>query len=196
MLFTESKYTRWYYMIIERAASEGRTKKHSVYYEGHHIVPKSLGGDKGKKNIVLLTGREHFICHLLLTKMCVQPAHRLSMLLCMRGFRKKMKGSHSYETARKLHALGLSLLSKGKPGRKLTQETKEKLRVANLGKKQSQETIQKRLEKTKLVEAQRAAKISRGNRGKKRTPEQLERYRAAQKNAPWKLKKAKLVPPP
>lgn len=39
------------------------------YTECHHILPKSLGGTDHKTNLVHLTAREHFICHLLLTKM-------------------------------------------------------------------------------------------------------------------------------
>lgn len=38
------------------------------YTECHHILPKSLGGSNDKNNLVNLTAREHFICHLLLTK--------------------------------------------------------------------------------------------------------------------------------
>lgn len=39
------------------------------YSERHHIIPKSLGGSNKKINIVRLTAKEHFIAHLLLTKM-------------------------------------------------------------------------------------------------------------------------------
>jgi len=38
------------------------------YTENHHILPKSLGGSDDKSNLVKLNAREHFICHLLLTK--------------------------------------------------------------------------------------------------------------------------------
>ena len=37
--------------------------------EKHHILPKSLGGTNDKNNLVYLTVREHFVAHLLLTKM-------------------------------------------------------------------------------------------------------------------------------
>jgi len=39
------------------------------YFEIHHILPKSIGGTDNKENLVSLTAKEHFICHLLLTKM-------------------------------------------------------------------------------------------------------------------------------
>ena len=38
------------------------------YTECHHIIPKSLGGSDNQSNLVNLLAREHFICHLLLTK--------------------------------------------------------------------------------------------------------------------------------
>jgi hypothetical protein len=47
-----------------------KEKKEGVYFERHHIVPLSLGGDKSysleSDNIVLLTAREHYIAHRLL----------------------------------------------------------------------------------------------------------------------------------
>ena len=36
--------------------------------EWHHICPTSMGGRDHPENVVLLTPREHFICHLLLFK--------------------------------------------------------------------------------------------------------------------------------
>ena len=63
--FIENKYKKWYFSIIENA--KNRTYIHSKY-EKHHIIPSSLGGNNSPDNIVLLTFREHFICHHLLTK--------------------------------------------------------------------------------------------------------------------------------
>ena len=62
-MYLENKYTRWYYAIIIAAQSQNRKKNNGVYYENHHILPKSLGGDNSKDNLVNLTAREHFICH-------------------------------------------------------------------------------------------------------------------------------------
>ncbi len=36
--------------------------------ENHHILPRSFGGSNVKANMVMLTTREHFLAHLLLTK--------------------------------------------------------------------------------------------------------------------------------
>jgi 5-methylcytosine-specific restriction endonuclease McrA len=67
MIFIDNKYAHWYYAIIHNA--QNRTT--SEYTETHHIIPKSLGGSNRKNNLVKLTSREHFICHLLLTKMVI-----------------------------------------------------------------------------------------------------------------------------
>lgn len=64
-MFIESKYKKWYYQIIDRS----NNRCINGYTEKHHIIPKSLGGSNSKDNLAILTAREHFICHWLLTKM-------------------------------------------------------------------------------------------------------------------------------
>jgi len=67
-MFLKNKYTKWYNnIILDAAARVNRTG----YYEKHHIVPKSIGGTNDKSNLIYLTAKEHFICHLLLTKMFI-----------------------------------------------------------------------------------------------------------------------------
>lgn len=92
-LILENKYSKWYFNIIERAKKSDRkrrNKNHSeyIYYEKHHIIPdcfyisnkafrngkcldsngKLEGDPNSPENLVLLTAKEHFICHLLLWK--------------------------------------------------------------------------------------------------------------------------------
>lgn len=38
------------------------------YSETHHIIPRCLGGTDDESNLVILTAREHFLAHYLLTK--------------------------------------------------------------------------------------------------------------------------------
>lgn len=61
-------YQQIYDQIIDRAKSESRQGGSDVYYEKHHIIPKCLGGSNKKENLVLLTAREHFLCHWLLIR--------------------------------------------------------------------------------------------------------------------------------
>jgi hypothetical protein len=79
-----NKYSKVYFNIIINAHSRAKTRKTAKkilgYVEGHHIVPKSICPELSKcgENIVYLTAREHFICHMLLTK-CVLVEYRHSM---------------------------------------------------------------------------------------------------------------------
>lgn len=66
-MFIENKYSKCYYNIVGRAKS--RLINSNIYTEKHHIIPKSCGGSNMKENLVRLTAREHFVCHLLLPKM-------------------------------------------------------------------------------------------------------------------------------
>lgn len=72
--FNETKYSRWYFAIIKRALNQQRSKGGQVYYERHHIVPKSIDPtlvdlNANPHNGVLLTAREHILCHWLLCYM-------------------------------------------------------------------------------------------------------------------------------
>jgi len=83
MIFINNKYTRIYYAIINRAKNRITTEK----TESHHIVPESFyltrtrkgrkgwldGNANDPENKVDLTLHEHFVCHLLLTKMVNTP---------------------------------------------------------------------------------------------------------------------------
>lgn len=69
-LCLSNKYTTWYCCLIQKALNRGSFAGEG-YYESHHILPKclGLGGETDKLNLVRLTAKEHFVCHLLLTKM-------------------------------------------------------------------------------------------------------------------------------
>ena len=58
-----------YKLIYDKLVERGQ-KRYDIkgYKERHHIVPRCMGGDDNKNNIVNLTAREHFICHKLLIK--------------------------------------------------------------------------------------------------------------------------------
>lgn len=59
-------YKYQYYKIIDYR--KNNPLPDDAYGENHHIKPKSEGGTNDKDNLVLLTAREHYICHLLLAK--------------------------------------------------------------------------------------------------------------------------------
>jgi len=94
--FKNNKYTTWYFAIIGNA---NERKVNNGYTENHHIIPKSLGGVNSKDNLVKLTGREHFIVHLLLIKM-VKDIDIISMVQAVVRFSHKVENSRQYELLR------------------------------------------------------------------------------------------------
>jgi len=95
--FVDNKYKKWYLSIIENAK-----KKKPDIYEKHHIIPKSLGGSNNEDNLVNLSLREHYICHLLLIKITKgDNQHKMLWALhrmCFSG--KYGNKSRLYETFR------------------------------------------------------------------------------------------------
>lgn len=97
--------------IIEKARSQNRIKSSTSYYEAHHIIPKCLGGTGScldwswHKNIVLLTAKEHYIIHKLLTR--IHPDNKkirqaYAIMTWRRGKDNKTfrPGSRSYQEAK------------------------------------------------------------------------------------------------
>ena len=72
-MFNDTKYTKWYNDIISAAMLRADNRKDANkllgYSERHHIIPKCLNGGNSKENLVYLSAREHFLCHLFLIKM-------------------------------------------------------------------------------------------------------------------------------
>ena len=144
-LFLENKYTKTYYAIINRAKS----RQIDSYKERHHIIPQSIGGSNLAENIAELTAREHFVCHLLLTKM-LQGENKKKMtfalwLLCnvKNPFQQEryIPTSLIYEKTRIVHAENMSRLLKGVKKTKIhwlnkqhTEDSKLKQSVVKRGK--------------------------------------------------------------
>lgn len=94
-------YQRIYDSIIANAKALDRSK-HTGYYELHHIVPRCLNGSDDSDNLVLLTPREHFICHYLLWK--ITPIRKLrDAILLFKGKDSMYYNSRLYEKARIFH---------------------------------------------------------------------------------------------
>jgi len=136
-------YSRIYNLIIERAKNENRIKGNGIYYERHHIIPKCLGGSNDSKNLVLLTGREHFICHHLLVRIHPNNAklvHAFWLMCNVKNLSQQNRHIPSasvYQEARELNAkLGASEETKRKMSRSRTgliqsAETKQKIGISN-----------------------------------------------------------------
>jgi hypothetical protein len=138
-------YQKVYNQIIERA----KTRQLKGYTEKHHIIPKCLGGNNDKKNLVELTAREHFICHRLLCELYPDNEKLKYCLWLMITGRKRWKFADDYNISSKVYEntkLTFSELMKTKKtnlGNKHSDETKQKMSQSHLGKKRTEETKQK-----------------------------------------------------
>ena len=86
-------YQRIYNQIIERA----QNRKLEGYKEKHHIIPKCIGGNDDKSNLVNLTAREHFLCHKLLCEIHPYNHKLLYALWLMAIGKQKNKKYDAYK---------------------------------------------------------------------------------------------------
>jgi len=179
-------YEKIYNRIIEKAKSDVERriahKKQGGYYEGHHIVPKCLGGSNEKENLVLLTAKEHFICHRLLCEIFTnEPKLKYALwMMCNIENRNQTRytvSSRIYERIKSEHSNFISSSMKGKvpwnKGVPQTEETKKKISVGNKGKKMPREAVEraKQLRKGYIHSEETRKKISEKNTGKTRSEE-------------------------
>lgn len=97
-------YKKHYDLLIKSRSKLNRTKNKVIYYESHHIIPKSMGGQNNKNNLILLTPREHFIAHWLLYKIYRNRATASAFYrMCHIGngkMKRYIPSSRTYEEAR------------------------------------------------------------------------------------------------
>lgn len=164
-MFKSNKYGKWYIAIIRKALSENREKKSGVYYESHHIIPRCMGG----KQTILLTAKEHFICHLLLP-FFTRNENRFKMINGIVAMKQQSDGqkrytSKNYELIRKLIAEKNSYIFKGKPkpvghgekvskarkGMKFSLEHRQNISKSQIGKMSGDLNISKRIDVRKKI---------------------------------------------
>lgn len=73
------------------------------YFERHHIIPKCMNGDNSKDNLVLLTAKEHYICHRLLCK--IYPGNFLLQNALLRMCSSKSNGQFRYSPSSRIYQL-------------------------------------------------------------------------------------------
>jgi len=132
-LLQETKYSKWYLNIIQNAQSQNRTKlskshEDYIYYENHHILPKSIFIEysnlkENSWNSVLLTSREHVLCHKLIFKHYdkINFTHgKIKMAWALEGMRVHSGENlnHSEETKEKMREFRKKngVWNKGKTG--------------------------------------------------------------------------------
>jgi hypothetical protein len=210
-------YEKIYQQLIDRAI----TRTLTGYKERHHIVPKCMGGDNSKLNLVDLTAREHFIAHKLLCEIYPNTdklQYALWMMInCKTSNRTYKISSREYAAAKKFVASQMSLKMKDVPkseehrrknsqskigklksaatckkmsdsfkGRKFSDETRNKLSIANTGNTHSSETRQKigEASKGRILSTEARKKISDAKKGKLFSNDHRKKLSDAKKGKP------------
>jgi hypothetical protein len=86
-MFLNNKYTALYYKIIASAQERNYTKTLNDGYQTHHIIPRCFGGTNDITNLVVLTYKEHQVCHRLLINMTANDA-KYKMMYAYKLFNK------------------------------------------------------------------------------------------------------------
>lgn len=139
-MFIDNKYKKWYYKIIKNAQDRDIVPGYS---ERHHIIPKSFfalsinelhgHNPNNKTNLVDLTFREHFICHLLLVKMTsgeLRKKMALAAYMFVHSKKHTVKNSREYSCLRQEFIDANSGLCNGFYGKKHTEKTRHKMSIA------------------------------------------------------------------
>tara|TARA_R110000787_G_scaffold259383_1_gene364696 strand:- start:262 stop:987 length:726 start_codon:yes stop_codon:yes gene_type:complete len=152
-------YQKIYDQIVER----GRQRLLEGYGENHHIIPKCTGGADTQDNIVRLTAREHFICHLLLIELNPSNTKLSYAAYCMANTRDVKVGARTYQILRKAHSKATTARMLGVPK---SEETKRRISETKKGKPSHSRTPEMKEKASKtLKEAYRTGK-RKSNAGK------------------------------
>ena len=120
-----------YHKIYNQIITKAKNRYIDGYIEYHHVVPKCLGGEDSKENLVALTAREHFICHQLLCEIYPNESKLKHALFLMSNGKQKKKDKQYKISSRTYQRLKLeySLFLTGKKQSKRTCDKKSKSMV-------------------------------------------------------------------
>lgn len=178
-LFVDNEFKTRYYEVINTAISSNRKRykrahKNYVYYERHHILPKSIFPEyiKEKWNLVLLTPEEHIKCHRLLVNMtegdCKYKMIHAAWCMVSRKTGDRDLYSVSDEEYGEIKRMWSETMSNQNTGRICSEETKRKISAANKGRAPSKLTIENSLKARENFKHSEHTKLLIGEASKKR----------------------------
>jgi hypothetical protein len=186
----ENKYSKIYFNLINSRKTLSRSRGDGNYYEQHHIIPKSFGGNNSKQNLILFTAREHFLAHWLLTKCSEGDGYRKMIFAFRMMFirsEKHIKNGRVYAKTKEIWTkIGHSKEAKKKMKLakfNISEETKEKMRLAKLGKASEKHPMYGKTHSEETKEKMRLAKLGKNNGennpmyGKTHSEEVIEKIR-------------------
>lgn len=176
-MFKKAWHTDVYLAIVQRA----KERKPEGYIEWHHIVPKCMDGSNDATNIVALTAREHFVCHLLLIRMA--PAEYRAKLVYAAWQQSRPSKNKTVKVTNRVYAYLREQMSISYTGRKrapFSEEWKANMSKRATGEKNNMFGKKHRTESIDKMSASKKGKYTGENAGffgKTHTDE-------------WKLRKA------
>ena len=97
-----------YKKLYDSIVSKAKTRPIPEVKEIHHIVPRACGGLNNKENLVALTPKEHFVCHLLLVKIYINTSYSAKMQrAAFMMVRHGSKNSRVYQAIKEAHVANL-----------------------------------------------------------------------------------------
>lgn len=134
-------YNKVHESIIKRAKIRNWRRRGKLrpkcYVEDHHIIPLSVGGKDDITNIVTLTAKEHYIVHLLLTKIYVGPA-RSKMVHALHRMIHGNNKKYSFVSPRVFEKMRIEraiIMSTNMKDRCFSQEHRKKISQSLMGRK-------------------------------------------------------------
>ena len=197
-----NKYTKWYNSIICKAKERNWNKNISeTYGETHHIIPRSLGGSNDESNLVFLTAKEHFICHILLKNM-FEGKQRNKMVVALflmssqnnrnyklnsKTYQKIKEEFLHYQKTKTVSPEVRKQISEKLKGKIFSEETKKKISESKMGLEKTQETRNKISQTLKgNIPWNKGLKTgAQSEEVKKRTSEAVKKW--------WKLRKENAI---
>lgn len=133
-------YEKIYNQIIERA----KLRQLKEYKERHHIIPKCLGGSNDKTNIVELTAREHYLCHMLLVEIYPNEVKlKYALWMMTIGRKRNLKCDYGIKvnskTYERLRLESKKLMSNMLKGRIISDKHKKIISEYHKGKKRDEQ---------------------------------------------------------
>lgn len=105
-MFLPNRYTNLYYKIVESA--KHNIKEVNDGNQTHHIIPRCMGGSDDPSNLVVLSYKQHRVCHRLLIEMTTGKT-KYKMMYAYKLFNSKQivpcphhLGYYTEESARKM----------------------------------------------------------------------------------------------
>lgn len=126
------RYSDRYYKII----SHYQVTSVEGFTESHHIVPKCMGGNDERNNLVDLPPKAHFIAHYLLTKMYPDNKklkHAFAMMGVSNQHQDRKQTGKLYELSKKARSHALTGVARSEETKKRISESKKGISTPYIG---------------------------------------------------------------